>query len=78
LEKTRVRNFEIDTSNTSDAGLETAVKKDSGNWIPVEWYDGIRAAINGHEKWVKTIQEKPDFVIVDPCDAMRYELELVD
>lgn len=52
IAKTSTKHFVISTVNTEDAGPETAIC-DAEHARPVERYNSLQEAEEGHEKWVE-------------------------
>lgn len=58
----KVNDYTVDTCYTNDAGYETAVMRDGGEWVIVERYSSREAAEAGHKVWVETCQINPSSV----------------
>lgn len=54
-----VRGYTVDTAFISDEPMgdyyETAIRKGGHNWIIVERWDKLHAALDAHNEWVKII-----------------------
>ena len=58
----------VDTCLPSDTNIwETGIerRKIEGEWVIVEQYPDEEAAKVGHLKWIKTMEEYPDFLLKD-------------
>lgn len=53
---TEAKGLTIDTCDTADNGWETAIGDGHSNWKIVESYPNMRAAEEGHAKWVKEVE----------------------
>lgn len=57
--RTEVNDFIIDSCYTFDAGYETAICKNNGDWIIVERYSTFGIMEVGHKKWCKFCETNP-------------------
>lgn len=57
-----IGDYIIDTADTWDCGYETAICKNDGNWVIVEYYADKKEALIGHKKWVEFVKTSPDSV----------------
>lgn len=57
-----VEDYTVDTCYTADAGYETAIMKDGGDWVIVARYSSYEAAEEGHKKWNEFCMTAPSSV----------------
>lgn len=68
---TEVGEYLVDTCYTRDCGFETAILKNDGDWIVVEYYKNLSEAKKGHEKWCKFCETNPKEVYSIQINQMK-------
>lgn len=58
----KIDDYTVDTCYTVDAGYETGIMRDGGEWIIVERYSSREAAEKGHKKWIEFCMTTPSSV----------------
>lgn len=66
----KVDDYTVDTCYTADAGYETGIMKNGGEWIIVERYPSREAAEEGHKKWMEFCMAVPSFAYSVQLDKM--------
>ncbi len=64
LERTELENgLFVSTVDTGDMGPETAIIDLEGNAHPVERYNSVERALNGHKNWVRLAKCSPKKIV---------------
>ena len=64
----KVDDYTVDTCYTTDAGYETGIVKNDGEWIIVKRYPSREAAEEGHKEWM-------EFCLTSPSSAYSVQLD---
>lgn len=56
-----IDDYTVDTCYTYDAGYETAIMRDGGEWVIVARYSSREEAEEGHKEWMDYCMTNPTF-----------------
>lgn len=66
-----VGDYTVDTCDTMDCGFETAIMKNDGAWVVVEYYANMEEAKIGHKKWCEFCKGNPTEVYSVQMEEMK-------
>lgn len=58
----KIYDYTVDTCYTADAGYETAIMRDGGEWVIVARYSSRDEAEKGHKEWIESCKKLPTIV----------------
>ena len=65
-----VDDYTVDTCYTMDAGYESAIMRDGGEWIVVARYSSRDEAEEGHKEWIEFCRTLPTIAYSVQLDKM--------